>query len=85
MPLGEGNGRSQSVFIELLAKINGINLDLTSVSKMDMIISSHKSINGDYRKLKDMFKNISYFLSEKERLENINIYYSNELKYNLIS
>ena len=39
-------------------KINGINLDLTNVSKMNMIVASHESINGDYKKLKEMFKRI---------------------------
>lgn len=79
-PFREGNGRSQRVFIESLAKINGINLDLTNVSKMDMIVASHESINGDYTKLKEMFKNNSHSLSEEERLEYINIYCSKELK-----
>ncbi len=78
-PFRERNGRSQRVFIESLAKINGINLDLTNVSKMDMIVASHESMNGDYKKLKDMFKNNSYNLSEEERLVYINIYCSNEL------
>jgi cell filamentation protein len=79
-PFREGNGRSQRVFIESLAKINGINLDLTNVSKMNMIVASHESINGDYEKLNNMFKNNSYDLSEEERLEYINIYCSDELK-----
>ncbi len=79
-PFREGNGRSQRVFIESLAKINGIYLDLTNVSKMDMIVASHESINGDYEKLKDMFKNNSHLLSEKERLEYVEIYCSDELK-----
>ena len=73
-PFREGNGRSQRVFIESLAKINGINLDLTNVSKMNMIVASHESINGDYKKLKEMFKSNSHNLSEEERLEYINIY-----------
>ena len=81
-PFREGNGRSQRIFIESLAKINGINIDLTNVSKMDMIIASHESINGDYKKLKDMFKKNSHIISEKERLEYINIYCSDELKKN---
>ena len=79
-PFREGNGRSQRVFIESLAKINGIYLDLTNVSKMDMIVASHDSINGDYTKLKDMFKKNSKVLNEEERLEYINIYCSKELK-----
>lgn len=64
-PFREGNGRSQRVFIESLAKINGIYLDLTNVSKMDMIVASHDSINGDYTKLKDMFKKKSKVLNEE--------------------
>lgn len=79
-PFREGNGRSQRIFIESLAKINGIYLDLTNVSKMDMIVASHESINGDYKKLKEMFKNNSHVLSDKERLKYINIYCSSELK-----
>lgn len=78
-PFREGNGRSQRAFIESLAKINGIYLDLTNVSKMDMIVASHESINGDCAKLKDMFKNNSYILSEEKRLSYINIYCSDEL------
>ena len=75
----EGNGRSQRIFIESLARINGIYLDLTNVSKMDMIVASHESINGDYKKLKDMFKKNSHIISEEERLEYINTYCSSEL------
>ncbi len=81
-PFREGNGRSQRVFIESLAKINGIYLDLTNVSKMDMIVASHESINGDYKKLIDIFKNNSHDLSEDEQLEYVSIYCSDELKYN---
>ena len=79
-PFREGNGRSQRIFIESLAKINGINLDLTNVSKIEMIIASHESINGEYNKLKEMFKNNSHTVSEKEKLKYINVYCSNELK-----
>ena len=79
-PFREGNGRSQRIFIESLAKINGIYLDLTNVSKKDMIIASHNSINGNYEKLKAMFENNSHILIEKERLKYINIYCSEELK-----
>ena len=79
-PFREGNGRCQRIFVETLAKVNGIYLDLTYVSKIDMIIASHESINGDYSKLKDMFKKNSYILKEKERLEYINIYCLDILK-----
>lgn len=68
------------MFIESLAKINGIYLDLTNVSKMEMIVASHESINGDYKKLKNMFKNNSHILSEEERLEYVNVYCLKEVK-----
>mgnify|MGYP007047870746 CR=1 FL=1 len=45
-----------------------------------MIIASHESINGDYNKLKEIFKNNSHTVSEKEKLKYINIYCSNKLK-----
>lgn len=79
-PFREGNGRSQRIFIEALSKINGIHLDLTNVTKIDMIIASHESINGNYEKLKNMFKNNSNKISNEERIKFINIYCSNELK-----
>ena len=41
-PFREENGRTQRIFIETLAKINGIRLDLTNVSRLDIIKSSHE-------------------------------------------
>lgn len=79
-PFREGNGRSQRVFIESLAKINGIYLDLTGVSKMDMIVAGHESINGNYKRLKEMFRKNSRIVNEEERLEYINTYCSIDLK-----
>ena len=79
-PFREGNGRSQRLFIELLAKINGIDLDLTNVTKEEMIIASHDSISGNYDKLKEMFKNNSHIIDEEERLEYIDLYCSDKLK-----
>ena len=77
-PFREGNCRSQRMFIESLAKINGINLDLTNVSNMDMIIASHESINGHYDKLNKMFKENSYKITEEERLKYIELYCLNK-------
>lgn len=79
-PFREGNGRSQRFFIEALAKINGIYLDLTGVNKMDMIIASHESVNGNVRKLKIMFENNSKSISKEEQLEYINLYCSEKIK-----
>ena len=79
-PFREGNGRTQRLFIENLSKINGIYLDLTNVSRTDMIIASHESINGNYEKLKNIFKSHSSYLTEEERLKYINIYCTEKLK-----
>ncbi len=79
-PFREGNGRSQRLFIESLAKINGIYLDLTEVTKEDMIIASHESIKGNYHKLKEIFIKYSYALDDKEKVKYISDYCSDELK-----
>lgn len=83
-PFREGNGRSQREFIEELARINGIDLNLTTVSKEDMIIASHDSINGHYEKLFDIFKKNSVPLSEEERICFIKLYCIKELCDTLI-
>lgn len=78
-PFREGNGRSQRVFIEALAKINGINLDLTNVSKIDMIEASHDSINGHYEKLMNLFKDNSNVIAIEEREQYIDMYCNNDI------
>lgn len=45
-----------------------------------MIIASHDSINGNYGKLRNMFKSNSHFLIDKERKEYIELYCSIGIK-----
>lgn len=78
-PFREGNGRSQREFIEELAKINGIDLDLTQVSKMDMIIASHEAINGHNDKLHALFTANANPLLKEEQVKYINLYCSNNM------
>jgi cell filamentation protein len=78
-PFREGNGRSQREFIEELAKINGIDLDLTQVPKMDMIIASHEAINGHTDKLHKLFISNVEVLSKEEQLYFINLYCSKKM------
>lgn len=54
-PFREGNGRTQRHFIEELAKVNQIKLDLTQISSDDMISASCNSIAGDNRYLAKLF------------------------------
>ena len=56
-PFHEDNDKCQRVFIESLAWINGIYLDLTNISKMDIIVVCHNSVNVDYTKLKKIIIN----------------------------
>lgn len=83
-PFREGNGRSQREFVEELAKINGINLDLTVVDKMDMIIASHENINGNYEKLYAMFNKCSKSLSKEKQIEYVNLYCSKYLRKKIL-
>ena len=83
-PFREGNGRAQREFIEELAKINGINLDLTTVDKNNMIIASHESINGDYKKLTKLFKKCSKKINKEEQLKHIETYCTDKLKKQLL-
>lgn len=79
-PFREGNGRTQRIFIENLARINGIDLDLTGVSKDDMISASYDSINGNNEKLMNIFKNNYRVVSKDEQLFYVNLYASESVK-----
>lgn len=72
-PFREGNGRSQRLYIEWLAKINGIRLDLTKVSRPDMIYASYEGMKCNYKYLYNLFKDHSYSLSRNVQLNNIEI------------
>ena len=70
-PFREGNGRTQREFVEELAKVNGINLDLTQIGQNSMIEASHRSMNGDNNKLLDLFKECSNPISVNYQIYNI--------------
>lgn len=82
-PFREGNGRCQREFIEELAKINGINLDLTPVSKMDMVVASHESIRGDYDKLNIIFRQHSVSLFQEDKTKYISLYCNETIKHEI--
>lgn len=77
-PFREGNGRTQREFIEELSKINGINLDLSKVSKNNMSNASIESYNGKNEKLLNMFSECSTKLSYYEKIEYCNLYFLDE-------
>lgn len=75
-PFREGNGRTLRVFIECLAKINAIDLNISQVSCREMLIANQKSLNGDNNLLYQLFLHNSQFLSREEQIEFINLYCS---------
>ena len=70
-PFREGNGRTQRLFIENLANINGIDLDLTRISQEYMIAASHLSMNGDNKLLMELFDENYKVMSSEMQLFNI--------------
>lgn len=84
-PFREGNGRTQRIYIEALAKINGIDLNFENVTKKDMIIASHESINDNMDKLTKIFNNNSQKISLNKQKEYIKIYCTSSLSKKLLS
>jgi len=70
-PFREGNGRTQRLYIESLAKIMGISLDLTYVARYEMTIASCEGIIGKYNHLLEIFNNHSHTISKNVQLAHI--------------
>lgn len=59
-PFREGNGRAQRLFIELLARSNGWNLDFMYAGTDEMITASAESFAGNYTNMEQlMFRCLS--------------------------
>jgi len=72
--LENGNGRTQREFIEIVAKINGIEINFTPIDEESMIVASHDSINGNYDKFTNMFNNCAKSVTKQEQRENVEKY-----------
>jgi len=57
-PFREGNGRTQRVFIEYLAKAAGYDVDFSPISKNEMINASIRAFDCDYLPMEEMFSKI---------------------------
>ncbi|MGX8832961.1 Fic/DOC family protein [Amedibacillus sp. YH-ame6] len=71
-PFREGNGRTQREFIECLAKVIGIDLDLSPISQDDMIVASHEANNGKISLMHEFFLNNHKILSLDQQITFIN-------------
>lgn len=54
-PFREGNGRTQRLFMAILAKHLGYVLDFSLISEAEMIEASYRSFSGDYKMMDDIF------------------------------
>lgn len=70
----EGNGRNQRLFIEILANVNGISFDFSTITKEEMIEASYKSILGDNTLLQEIFKENFMEITSTSRIQCIEKY-----------
>lgn len=57
-PFREGNGRTQRVFMEYLARVGGYDVDFSTVNSKEMINASILAYNCDYTAMEQMFSRI---------------------------
>ena len=74
-PFREGNGRSQRLFIELLAKEAGYILDFSLISPEEMIIASAEAFDLHYEKMDAIFEKVTspYPVERSKPLKNKSI------------
>ena len=78
-PFREGNGRTQREFVEDLARVNGLDIKITSISPDKMIKASIYGCYGINDLLYELFKEQTNNLSIDEQLYNIDKYCTPEL------
>jgi cell filamentation protein len=66
-PFREGNGRTQRVFIEYLARAAGFHADFSTVSAKEMVEASALSFAREYARMTDMFRRIVTHVSPQEQ------------------
>lgn len=58
-PFREGNGRTQRMFIEILADRAGYEVDFSDVTADEMIEASYESFHRNYDKLNSLMRRIA--------------------------
>lgn len=77
-PFREGNGRTQRLFIEYLAGVNGFNIDFSYVTEHDMIEASALTFSGNYAKLNKIFDEITDVIPYQEQRNNITAFFGSD-------
>ena len=65
-PFRDGNGRTQRSFVEIIAKINGFELDFGKATKDEMIMASRQAENHEYTLFEHMLDKISTIIPDSE-------------------
>ena len=73
-PFREGNGRTQREFLFMLARINGIEMNINSITPREMIEASHLANNGHEEMMYNLLSNVSSKIDKKEQLQYIQKY-----------
>ena len=67
-PFREGNGRTQRVFAEYLARRSGYTLDFSDVTAKEMVEASAKAFALEYDELNQLFKKILSPITPEEQI-----------------
>lgn len=81
----EGNGRAQREFVEALARINGLNLDITKIDKEDLKKAAFISFYSNNEFLKILFSNNVSEVDFDTQIKFINENCESPLKERIIS
>ena len=65
-PFRDGNGRTQRSFVEIIAKLNGLELDFGKATKDEMVMASRQAENHEYSLFEHMIEKISTPMSDSE-------------------
>ncbi|MDR0991657.1 MAG: Fic family protein [Ruminococcus sp.] len=68
-PFREGNGRTQRIFIEYLAKVAGFAVDFSTVTPEENLKASIDSYYKEYRTMNNMFERITKPIPPTERID----------------
>ena len=79
-PFREGNGRTQREFIEEIAKVNGLGLNLMRLSRQEMINIGHDAFNCNYKPVEQVFNDNIIDLNNDEQFKCINMYCLDDVK-----
>lgn len=82
-PFREGNGRTQRVFINYLAKVAGYHIDFTNVTSAEMIECSAMAFGGNYEPMAKLLNRIVSKISEKEQKESVNAIFKDKFLLNI--